>query len=383
MLGSINVLPGTDLTTGAIVLTVFLAGAALAMIAAFGVVAFRRAGESGLSGKMWRGGLVVVGLILAWALLDRSLIRDQIAERRALEARAAELTLRAIAPGSALACLDAVAGPAVEAACEKSLFASPEAVAAAVAYVDARVSLLSASVGLAERDQSYRPAFERLRRGVEADRFGLVSHVLMTRGCAGTDCPDLNLVRDKSRIMSNMRSRTFDAHVSVHALAWNPGGVAVSALSSGSPPLAGAPQTVIQPPPLAMNQQSSVAPQPNPAVAGFGPATMGAASIASPLNDPTLSSGVITPGTAPNTAQGRPKIDFPSSASIPAVSIMTPEPGVPPAGEAKPTPPRRPAQAPRNQAPREASPRQAAPPPQPAPPQTVPPAPPPQTSGAR
>ena len=381
MLGSINVLPGTDLTTGAIVLTVFLTGAALAMIAAFGVVAFRRAGESGISGKMWRGGLVVVGLILAWALLDLSLIRDQIAERRALEARAAELTLRAIAPGSALACLDAVAGPAVEAACEKSLFASPEAVAAAVAYVDARVSLLSASVGLAERDQSYRPAFERLRRGIEADRFGLVSHVLMTRGCAGTDCPDLNLVRDKSRIMSNMRSRTFDAHISVHALAWNPGGVAVSGSSSSLPALAGAPQ-----PPLATNQQSSAAPQPNPAVAGFGPATMGAASVPSPLNDPTLSSGVITPAAAPNAAQGRPKIDFPSSASIPAVSIMTPEPGAPPAGEAKPPPPpRRPAQAqaPRNQAPREASPRQPAPPPQPAPPQTVPPDSPPQTSGTR
>src|SRR6185295_5752775 len=142
--------------------------------------------------------------------------------------------------------LDAVAGPAVEAACEKSLFASPEAVAAAVAYIDARVSLLSASIGLAERDPSFRPAFERLRRGIEADRFGLVSHVLMTRGCVGTDCPDLKLVRDSSRIMSNMRSRTFDAHVSIYSLAWNPGGVAVSAASSNSPASAGAPQIVIQ-----------------------------------------------------------------------------------------------------------------------------------------
>ncbi len=151
---------------------------------------------------MWRGGLVLVGVLLAWALLDRSSIRDQIAERRALEARAADLTIRAIQPGSALACLDAVAGPAVEAACEKSLFASPEMVAAAVAYIDARVSLLAAGVNVAERDPSYRPSFERLRRGLEADRFGLVSHVLMTRGCTGTDCPDLKLVRDSSRILS-------------------------------------------------------------------------------------------------------------------------------------------------------------------------------------
>jgi hypothetical protein len=312
------------------------------------------------------------------------LIRDQIAERRALEVRAADLTLRAIAPGSALACLDAVAGPAVEAACEKSLFASPEAVAAAVAYMDARVSLLSASIGLAERDPSYRPAFERLRRGVEADRFGLVSHVLMTRGCTGADCPDLKLVRDSSRIMSNMRSRTFDAHVSIYSMAWNPGGFAVSASSSSSPASAGAPQIVIQQAPMAMNQPPA---QPNPQAPGLAavpPATMGAAAGAPPINDPTLSSGVMTPGSTPmsgsaSTAQGRPKLDFPSSASIPAVSIMTPEPGVPQASEAKPAP-RRPAQA---QPPRgQAAPRQV-PPPQTAPPQMAPSASPPQTSGAR
>ena len=49
MLGSIHVLPGADLSTGAIVLTVFIAGAMLALLAAFGVVAFRRTGEAGLS----------------------------------------------------------------------------------------------------------------------------------------------------------------------------------------------------------------------------------------------------------------------------------------------------------------------------------------------
>jgi hypothetical protein len=81
-----------------------------------------------------------------------------------------------------------------------------------------------------------------------------------------------------------------------------------------------------------------------------------------------------------SSAQGRPKFDFPSSASIPAVSIMTPEPGGPPAAEGKPAP-KRPAQT--QQPPRgQAAPRQA-PPPQNAPPQMAPPAPPQQTSGAR
>ena len=37
-----------------------------------------------------------------------------------------------IAPGSALSCLDELAGEAVETACEKAVFASPESVASAV-----------------------------------------------------------------------------------------------------------------------------------------------------------------------------------------------------------------------------------------------------------
>lgn len=377
MLGSINVLPGTDLTTGMVVLTVFLAGVALAMIATFGVVAFRRAGDAGLSGKMWRGGLVLVGVLLTWALLDRSSIRDQIAERRALEARAADLTIRAIQPGSALACLDAVAGPAVEAACEKSLFASPEMIAAAVAYIDARVSLLSAGAGLAERDPAYRPSFERLRRALEADRFGLVSHVLMTRGCAGTNCPDLKLVRDSSRILAGMQSRTFDAHVNIHSLAWNPSAVAVSAAGSATQASSSQPQIVIQQAPVAMNQpQPGAAPLPqlNP----IAPQTPQPPAAPPPLaSDPTLASGTTAPAQplaqAAGSTPGHPKFDFPSASSIPAVSIMTPEPGTPPASEAKPAA-RRPA---RSQAQRNPT-----PPPQPAPaPQQV--APPAQTSGSR
>jgi citrate synthase len=49
---------------------------------------------------------------------------------------------------SALGCLDAVASALVENACERPLFASAEAVAAAVEYVDARFSLLASSAAL-------------------------------------------------------------------------------------------------------------------------------------------------------------------------------------------------------------------------------------------
>jgi hypothetical protein len=376
MLGSIHVLPGADLSTGAIVLTVFIAGAMLALLATFGVVAFRRAGESGLSGTLWRGGLVVGGVVLAWIVLDRSSIRDQMAERRSIETRAAELTVRAMAPGSALACLDAVAGATIETACEKALFASPEAVAAAVAYVDARLSLLASIIAVGQRDPAMRPAVERMRRAIEGDRYGLVAHVLMTRGCTSTDCPDLKLVRDTSRIMSNMRSRAFDAYVNVHAVAWHPGGVTVNTLAAASstpatPPQASvaAPQSppeMAQPPAM---QPSFSATQPPPFIPQQQPV---AAAPATP-EQPVASNG---------SAPAHPKYDYPSSASIPAVSIMTAEPAGPPAAEAKPAAaPRRPAQhQQRSSSSRETAPRQPAPQAQPQPAQQGAP---PQTSGAR
>src|SRR6516162_9454364 len=71
----------------------------------------------------------VLGATLSWAFVDGGLLRDQDAERRGIELRAAQLNAQALAPGSPLACLDGVAGDTVEAACEKALFASPAAVA--------------------------------------------------------------------------------------------------------------------------------------------------------------------------------------------------------------------------------------------------------------
>jgi hypothetical protein len=372
MFGSLNALPGADLTSGAIVLTVFIAGATLTLLALFGVIAFRRAGEAGLQGRLWRGGLVVVGIVLAWIMLDRSTVRDQMAERRAIESRAAELTVRAMAPGSALACLDAVAGAAIETACEKALFASPEAVAAAVAYVDARISLLAASIAVGSRDPAMQPSIARLRRAVEGDRFGLVAHVLMTRGCTSTDCPDLKLVRDTSRIMSNMRSRAFDAHVNVHALAWNPGGVTVNTLAGSPAPASGpgAPQANVVVP-----QQPAVAMQPPP----FIPQAPAMAAVPQPMPEQQpMTSAAPAPATAPPAG----RYDFPSSASIPAVSIMSPEPASPAAAEQRPAPAqRRPAQTQQAQPQRTPPARESAP--RPAAPQSAPPAAPAQTSGAR
>jgi hypothetical protein len=311
---------------------VFAAGAAMAALTVAAVFMIRRAGPSGLIGALWGGGLMLAGAALAFLLFDYSPARDPGAERRAVEARASELTAQAIAPGSALACLDAVSNAAVESACEKALFATPEAVASAVAFIDARLSLLASSVAVAGHDASYRTAVDRLRRGIEQDRFGFVAHVLATRGCTSPSCGDLALLRDASRVLANMKAQAFEAYVGTHAVAWNPGGAGV---------VSAAPSPAMSP--SVTTGLSQAAPPAHAAVAG--------------------SSG------------GR--YDFPSASSIPPVSIMNPEPETPPAAEPKPAAPAKKPPS-RRQTVREPAPA-AAPPPTIVP-QTAPQA---QTSGSR
>ena len=90
--------------------------------------------------------LVLILSLAGWWARDHFARRDLAAAQRALDARGFELATRAFMPGSALGCLDAIAGETVEAACEKALFASPEATAAAVSYVAAQLSLLAAQL---------------------------------------------------------------------------------------------------------------------------------------------------------------------------------------------------------------------------------------------
>jgi hypothetical protein len=229
-----------------------------------------------------------------------------------------------------------VSNVSIENACEKTLFASPEAVASSVAYLDAKLSLLASSAALAAHDAGYRPAADRLRRGIEQDRFGIVAHVLTLRGCSSPDCADFALLRDTGRILANMKAHTFEAYVGAHSVAWNPGGVSVGALVP-------TPQTPAMPPSATMG------------VAAAMPSAPSAAAAPSP---------------------GR--YEFPSASSIPPVSIMNPEPEGPPPAEAKPAAPAKKPPARRQTAHEPAAP--AAPPTQIVPQQAAPPA---QTSGSR
>jgi len=148
---------------------------------------------------------------------------ERAAERRALLHRHLELDRGAMAPGSALACLSGVAGDTVEQACEKAIFASAPAAAAAVSYTGLRLSLLAEAVAFAgEGEAEFLNTFAGSRRAIELDRFGLAAHVLAVRdGCTAERCAGFALVRDSGVLKANLRNRVFDQYVSRHADGWS------------------------------------------------------------------------------------------------------------------------------------------------------------------
>jgi hypothetical protein len=316
-------MPGVDTAMGTFTVPIWVAGAASAVFVVALIVAFGKAGTVALATTLLRAALVLVGVFGVYIYLQRSALQHRIDERRTLDERSAALMGRAIAPGSALSCLDELAGELVEAACEKAVFASPEAVAAAVAYVAAQLALLTDGTQHAERvDKSYAADLAPLRAALELDRFGIVAHVLAQReGCSADKCDGLSRFEDASHVLANLRDGTFDEQVTKYTASW---------ISSPQPPDGPAIAAVAQPP--------------------------AAPSIALPP--------VVAPATAPAVptiptpapASVAPRYDFPSSQSIPPINIMAPEPPAPrgaatavPAdanGQAggTPVPPRRPPQ---------------------------------------
>jgi hypothetical protein len=303
-------MPGVD-AAGTLAVPIWLAGAAAAVLVVAILLAVKRAGGVALITSLFRVGLIAAIVLGVWLLVQQqhgvsAQGPSPGGERRALDDRKAALMVGSIAPGSALSCLDELAGEAVEAACEKAVFASPEAVAAGVKYVTAQLALLKDGTAYVERgDAGYAAELAPLRTAIELDRFGLVAHVLGDReGCTTERCDALVRFRDSTRVLANLRDHTFEEQVKKYTAIWN-------------------------------------APRPaDGLVAAAGP--------------PVALPGAAGPGTV------APRYDFPSSKSIPPVSIMAPEAPPPrdsaPAGEPAsqsaavapgsntPVPPRRPPQ---------------------------------------
>jgi hypothetical protein len=164
----------------------------------------------------------VLGAGLVWAFLDAASVRDQSADRRALEARAGELDARTLTPGSPLACLDGLAGDNVESACEKALFTAPATVASATSYVAARLGLLADMVAYSKRGgANIDSALLPLRHALEADRFGFVAHALAVRdGCTSDNCRALALLHDPSHVRANLSGQTLDRYLDHYVTVW-------------------------------------------------------------------------------------------------------------------------------------------------------------------
>jgi hypothetical protein len=267
---------GVDPEFGTSLLRLWVAAGSAVLLILSCVVALLQPQLRLASGPWQRVGFVLAGALLGGlmvaAFVGRASWSDSEANRGAFEMRAQRLDALALAPGSPLACLDALAGETVENACEKALFGSPANVAAATSYVAAQLALFSGAASYAQRrGADLQDVLTPLRRALETDRFGFVAHVLAVRdGCDAQNCKMLALLRDASRVRTNLGGATFDRYLERYAAQWNADA------------------------PVAENAQSQ--------------------ATASANNQPTHK--VVN-------------IDFPTAASIPPVSIMNPEPNGP------------------------------------------------------
>ncbi|HEY7300440.1 MAG TPA: hypothetical protein VH684_21300 [Xanthobacteraceae bacterium] len=177
-----------------------------------------------------------------WALSEYYLD----AEQRGFDDRANELAHYALSPGSPLACLSGYAGEMVESSCEKALFATPQAAAIAVSYVNAELSLLAdADINLSRNNIGYGPALSRLRHVIELDRFGIAAHILLLRdGCTPDRCRAFSLLQDSHKIRANLSERTYENYVARHFERWQTADASRSSgLSSGETVVEARPST--------------------------------------------------------------------------------------------------------------------------------------------
>jgi hypothetical protein len=164
----------------------------------------------------------------------------------------------------ALSCIDDLAGDTVLTACEKGLFGSAESAAAALSYAASQITRLTAFGDVAAANASMTPELQMVRRAVERDRYGLMAYVLVARDhCTPSDCAAFRALTDHNQIAANMNERIYESLIARYAPLWNA--------------------------PVATGPVATLAPS-------------------APTGKPT-------------------NAEFPTAASTPPISIMTPEPG--------------------------------------------------------
>src|SRR5262245_51645357 len=185
-----------------LVLPAPVAGAVAALFFVVVILAIRRVAQGHVSRIVVPILSIAVAALAVFGILDRLTRSERAAEERALLERNSQLSLTAAAPGSALSCLDGLAGEEIENACEKSVFADPQSTARAVGYISARLSLLADAVAAAGRGgPNALAALASTRRAIELDRFGIAAHVLAVRdGCTAEKCAAFAMLQDAATL---------------------------------------------------------------------------------------------------------------------------------------------------------------------------------------
>jgi hypothetical protein len=235
--------------------------------------------------------------------------------------RDAQPSLSTTAALPALSCVDDLAGETVLAACEKVLFGSADAAAAAVSYAAARITQLTAFGDVAAANNSMTPELQTLRRSVERDRYGLMAYVLAARDrCQPGECAAYRSLTDHNQVAANMDERIYEGLILRYSPSWNaPVPAAVAALPPTlSPSLpTGKPTTAEFPSAASTPPVNIMTPEPAPAAASPAP------------RPPPAATNAPTPAPRPALASTAPKKQ-PAPKSRPTAPVqLSPAPGAP------------------------------------------------------
>lgn len=347
---------GTGMSLGygsyAIPILAAISGAALVV---FVVMLSRVQEPQRLLAALLAAAAIVAAVWLGSDAIDGMTMSQRFARRQALDQRRAELIDRAADPNSVLACLSGLAGTKVEAACKAVVFASAHSTALAVADANARLQLLADSFAYARRfDAGYAAKVAGLRRAVEHDAYGLYAHVLAVRdGCTSEHCPAFSWLHNTAMLRTHLREQLYAHQVAQFSPGWPQAGPAHGPTTAALPSVpqqppaaaagsAGPAVAAVSKPELKAVHRSAAAGKPVTAAVPLpiaAPASLRAKTQdrvvaerhpSKPTHrESTGDARARINGDVPPVASVLPNLDFPSADSIPAISIMRPEPPLP------------------------------------------------------
>jgi hypothetical protein len=226
----------------------------------------------------------------------------------------------------ALSCIDDLAGETVMTACEKVVFGSAEATAVAVSYAASRLTRLTA-LGDAAANKSMTPEQQALRRSIERDRYGVMAQVLQVRDhCTASDCAIFRFLTTPQQIAANIDARLYDSLVQRYAPSWNAPPPAAGPVAGLPPSMpTGKPTNAEFPTSASIPPVSIMTPEPPPAAAPRAPAAVATAPVPAPRSASTAPS---TASTTPTLAAAKKPPAKPRPA---APAQITPPAQAPPA----------------------------------------------------